>query len=528
MLTLDRIINEEEYKNSKMINLQHTWKDFEDAVGEGKFCLFGVGAGANYYFFKYGDFSKVKMVVDNNKSVQGYPFKDFTPDFESDDNIIIESPTVLEKSAPEGLVVLISSLRHYDEIAQELETYGIKNYYSVLCMEARERELNKKCIASDKEEQWVANLDRYPINTKKICVSTNCDGAGHAKEIIRELIFKRQDLDIVWMVRDLGIKLDKGIRKRFKNNRYASDFEYSTSGIWIGDSGGRGFPVTKKKTGQIGIELKHWSSVTLKKFNLDENGIKSNLSLVKTIRARRCNIDFVMVGSDFDEKTCRSGFGIDQVYIHVGSPRSDILFKKNRRQAFISQYPFLANKKLLLYAPTFRRTGENMSEIGYLHELDFDQTYRALMQRFGGEWCILLRLHPAVAKFSHEIKLPDYVVDVSDYQDSEELVASSDALITDYSSIMFEPAYIYIPVFLLATDVEEYTSKEREFYIEYESLPFPIAQNNKELEDNILAFDEEKYRYDLDKFFAKYGVHEDGHAAERAAKFISDLIDGAE
>ena len=31
---------------------------------------------------------------------------------------------------------------------------------------------------------------------------------------------------------------------------------------------------------------------------------------------------------------------------------------------------------------------------------------------------------------------------------------------------------------------------------------------------------------DVDAFLEKYGVYEDGHAGERAARFILDLIDG--
>ena len=62
--------------------------------------------------------------------------------------------------------------------------------------------------------------------------------------------------------------------------------------------------------------------------------------------------------------------------------------------------------------------------------------------------------------------------------------------------------------------------------IEYDTLPFSIAETDEELSNNIAAFDNEKYINDIDNFMKKYGVHEDGHASERAAKFISDLLDG--
>ena len=100
-------------------------------------------------------------------------------------------------------------------------------------------------------------------------------------------------------------------------------------------------------------------------------------------------------------------------------------------------------------------------------------------------------------------------------------------MISDYSSIMFEPAFVYKPVFLLALDREEYTDEERDLLIDYKTLPFPKADSNAELEQCIMTFHEKKYKEDVRKFLEKYGVHEDGHASERAAVFISGLIDEA-
>ena len=137
-----------------------------------------------------------------------------------------------------------------------------------------------------------------------------------------------------------------------------------------------------------------------------------------------------------------------------------------------------------------------------------------------------IRLHPVVAEASKGMKRPDYIIDASDYPDSQELVATLDVMITDYSSIMFEPAFVRKPVFLFAPDKKEYINGERKLLIDYDSLPFPIAESNDELAKNIKTYNKEEYVRKVDEFMKKYGVHEDGHASERAAKFILDLIDG--
>ena len=79
-------------------------------------------------------------------------------------------------------------------------------------------------------------------------------------------------------------------------------------------------------------------------------------------------------------------------------------------------------------------------------------------------------------------------------------------------------------MFLYAQDKGDYINKEYDFLLNYDELPFPIAQTNEELIDNIKNFDKGQYENNVIAFLGKYGVHEDGHASERAATFISKLI----
>ena len=146
--------------------------------------------------------------------------------------------------------------------------------------------------------------------------------------------------------------------------------------------------------------------------------------------------------------------------------------------------------------------------------------------KFGGEWKILLRLHPNVAIESKKVVKPEYVIDVTHHEDAQDLVVVADIVITDYSSIMFEPAYVRKPVFLFAPDKKEYINGERELLIAYDTLPFPIAETNEELAENIRVFQQEEYEEKVTQFINVYGVHEDGHASERVADFIAGLVKG--
>ena len=136
-----------------------------------------------------------------------------------------------------------------------------------------------------------------------------------------------------------------------------------------------------------------------------------------------------------------------------------------------------------------------------------------------------MRVHPGLTFEGKDIFQSENIIDVSKYADSQELVAVANVLITDYSSIMFEAAYIKKPVFLYAPDKRVFINGERELLIDYGSLPFLTAETNEQLVQNIESFDQTGYERSLESFMDKYGVHEDGHASERAVKFIMGLLE---
>lgn len=90
---------------------------------------------------------------------------------------------------------------------------------------------------------------------------------------------------------------------------------------------------------------------------------------------------------------------------------------------------------------------------------------------------------------------------------------------------MFEPAFVKKPVFLYAADLEDYLENEYDILINYQELPFDIAENTKQLCDNILHFSESEYMERLNTFFERYGINEDGQASKRVAEFVLGLLE---
>lgn len=497
---------------------EQIWDNFQQAINNKYLFIYGMGVGVDYFYEKFQDEVPVEGYIDNDIKKQGVLAGDLLSVNSAKfcGNQLVADISILQNYHQEQIVILITSIRYYEQIAAQLSEQGIINIFSLAKMEEGNSEFEKYKKA---DYFWQGS-----VNPKKIVIyAMGNNYSGHGKYIAEQLLNKRTDLEIVWLATDMKIKVPQGIRLVYQPNRRRYLEEMGSAKIWIYDYM---VPLNvDKKPEQIYIQIKHWSSITLKTFGYDFSRYKQDAKLNELGEHNEKMIDYIITGSEFDSRTCKSGFGNDCRTIELGSARSDAVFFESKNRARIFQFYHIDdNKRALIYAPTFR-FGKNLEYEFQTKLLDFEQVKRGLESRFGGEWIILLRLHPHVAGESKNIAKPPYVVDVSDYPDSQELVAASDIMITDYSSIMFEPSFVKKPVFLYAPDKEEYINVERKLLIDYDNLPFPIAVSNEKLMQCIQNFDPKQYEEKVTKFLDTYGVHEDGHASERAADFILDLID---
>lgn len=503
------------------------WSDFyESAIGK-KVIVFGICDAVDFLFFYDPDII-VECIIDNDIRKTGvnvdlYLNKPYT-------NYIrktVYNDHILKEYNPNDVVILITNLAHTDDIADQLKQLGFTNFYSILGLEINRHKEN--------ELQWgetykLYNKNMFPneiIDEKKIVFYTMRSYSGHGKYIAKQLLLIRNDLDIVWIVEDLQIKVPDGIRLVYANNTEKYIYEMNTAKIWVDDDMLPEF--ISKKPGQIYIQVKHWASITLKTFGFDLAIFRNDEAQLN--RCRHCaeNLDYIITGSKFDTETSRKGFGFNGKIIELGSSRSDALFDPQNKIKVYEHFGIDDSKKILLYAPTFRSINTiKYDPKAFETNIDYDMLVNSLRKYSSDEWVIMLRFHPVVAKQTNTIKRPKYVIDVSDYPDSQELVSACDIMIADYSSLMFEPAFVRKPVFLFAPDRKQYIDGERGLLINYDTLPFPIAETNEQLAENIIGFDYDTYVKNVDNFMKKYGVHEDGKASERTAEFISDLIDGKE
>ena len=188
----------------------------------------------------------------------------------------------------------------------------------------------------------------------------------------------------------------------------------------------------------------------------------------------------------------------------------------------LSKYPELVDKKIILYAPTFR--GDNLSSS--YNDKAFD--FLKLKEVFGNEYALLVKLHPLVAislKFSEkeQKELSGFLFDISKTVLIDTALSSADILIADYSSLIFEYALLKRPMVFYAYDLEAYDST-RSFYYPYESfVPGKIAKNTEELIEALKEAEKGSDEKTLSEFTEKFMSACDGKCTERVfERFIKN------
>ena len=358
----------------------------------------------------------------------------------------------------------------------------------------------------------------FPIKRNKV-VCCNMKGKRYGdnpKYIVDKLLEKNKDLNIVWLMRDHknhDVPSDISVKKY---SYFSEIYHLCTAAVWV-DSNTKPYGILKRKN-QFFIQTWH-GSYGLKKFGL-EMGDQVTFYDRLMFKANAKNFDLVVSNSKKTTEIYQRSFNYYGKFLECGSPRNDLFFTDDSeiRRKVVSHFG-IEGKKILLYAPTHRNS---LSTECY--NVDFERTITTLEKRFGGEWVILVRLHPVNMNASKDfINYSDKILNATDYDVMQELLVTADILLSDYSSCMFDFVTKRAPCFIYATDIDQYRN-DRGYYFKLEDLPFPLAENNDELQNVIMDFDESKYEEDLSRLFSDVGLSESGEASNKVADLILDFI----
>jgi CDP-ribitol ribitolphosphotransferase len=200
------------------------------------------------------------------------------------------------------------------------------------------------------------------------------------------------------------------------------------------------------------------------------------------------NYDLCLIGSPAGALFYAEAFRqpVERFAPELGIPRTDVLFDAavlaRTNEAVRRRYGIAPDRRVVLYAPTFRGDSVGTAVAGPMLDL------RQLHDRLGEDHTVLLRLHPFVrAGVAIPPELASFAIDVSDHPEINDLLVASDALVTDYSSVIFEYALLRRPMLFFAPDLAAYEG-ERGFYFDYRTgVPGPVMDTTEAIADYLRA-----------------------------------------
>ena len=221
--------------------------------------------------------------------------------------------------------------------------------------------------------------------------------------------------------------------------------------------------------------------------------------------------------------------------LETGYPRNDRLVDATPEEgaAIREGLGIPAGSTAVLYAPTHR---EQHSE--YVSALDLEELATAL----GPDYTLLVRTHyfyarpdgadPATGADGNEGGRAG-ILDVSGHPSVEDLYLAADALVTDYSSVMFDYAVLDRPMVVFAPDWDDY-QRIRGVYFDLMELPPGLVTTTQEELTAVLADRSEsgfagtgaaKLRA---AFRDRFCPWDDGGAAERVVRAVLPVAPEAE
>lgn len=231
------------------------------------------------------------------------------------------------------------------------------------------------------------------------------------------------------------------------------------------------------------------------------------------------NFHKIVVGSEALADIYKKAFALsDNNILKTGIPRTDLFFDEQRQKKvkdniFIVN-PKLKDKKVILYAPTFR----DKELVDFDLHLDIDEMYRQLK----GEYILIIKLHPAIRNIcNYEEKYAGFLYDYSLYPNINDLFLVTDILVTDYSSIPFEFCLLNKPMIFFAYDLKKYMKKRGTIGDYISDVPGPVVYTTEEV---VQVITDGKFKIDsINNFTLKWNEYSIGDSSKH---FVNMLFKG--
>ncbi|TRV81847.1 glycosyltransferase [Streptomyces sp. 130] len=318
----------------------------------------------------------------------------------------------------------------------------------------------------------------------------------------------------VWAVRsEHRDRVPEGVEKVIVGSReywaVMARAKYLTNNVNFGDT-------IVKREEQIHLQTHH--GTPLKSMGLDQAQYPASTNMDMEKLLRRCDRwDFSLSSNRFSTTVWERVYPCRYKTLETGYPRNDVLVNATAADVVAARRELgLADgTTAFLYMPTHREY-----EKSFAPRLDLSK----LAEDLGPDVTLLVRGHYFYKPAGRlaELQAGGRIIDVSAHADVERLYLAADALITDYSSAMFDYANLDRPIVIHADDWDTYQVVRGTYFDLMAEPPGAVATTQERLTE-ILGSKEwcdEKAAALRAAFRERYCDYDDGRAAERVVRKV--------
>ena len=273
-----------------------------------------------------------------------------------------------------------------------------------------------------------------------------------------------------------------------------------------------------KRTEQIYINT--WHGTPLKSMGYDmTNGATESANVIRNFLGADYLLSANPTMTDMYLKSFKLEGIMPGTLIEEGYPRNDLLLQHNREQV-ISKLQAVgvniqSNKKIILYAPTWRKSSNNATVVNTDELLGFKHSLEHALG--DDQFQILIKPHQFVYNALKNQKGYKGVL-IPSTLDANEVLSITDILVSDYSSIFVDYLALGRPIIFYITDAKNY-AKSRGLSFDVSKLPGPCSDCLDTIAEYIKDIDRTTKQFSSQYAAAKeaYCCHDDGHATQRIA-----------
>jgi CDP-glycerol glycerophosphotransferase len=328
---------------------------------------------------------------------------------------------------------------------------------------------------------------------------------------------KFKDYELIWA---LHHPVEITGSKVVKKNSFAYYYYLSKAKYWVFNHKMPEYLV--KKSDQIYLQTWHGTPLKRLAHDLPDTGLtyyrsKQSYQEMLTSYDKDSQLwDYLISPNPFSTAVFASAFQFPKDKIlETGYPRNDVLISPSATEIkqIKAKFNLPQDKKIILYAPTWRDNAYNLK--GYTFDLQID--FAKWQEKLGDQYLVIFKPHYLI---SNQLEVPsDFVRTLPATADITDLYLISDCLITDYSSVFFDYANLNRPIYFYMPDIESYQEELRGFYLEVpKELPNDICQTEADLLEAISSdsFDTQR----LSAFNQRFNVLQDGHVSQKVIEEV--------